>query len=499
VKGPRLAFLVTFAALLAIYTLGNHPYVASEDSAEFQTMARTGGVAHAAYPTFVLALEAFGRLSWSTYAFRANLLCSLCGALAAAFAAWHGARLTGRAWAGAAAGIALGLSYQLWRSSTVAEVYAFTLALAACLFHLAWTFARRPSIGGVLAIGVLGGLGLGSHLVVIALVPVVLVAVLRARPVRAAVVAALLGGFAVGLLPLGYAMSRDTPAEPMNYLAMKRLPGPLPPAPTLVQRAGDIAWLLSGRQYLGPRREARGVRGTAVRFRYVLYDLVLNEFFILGSLLAALGAWLVLKRRDFDALLLGTWAVAAIALVWYAAVLPEMAATYFVFVCWVLALCVSVALAWVADRSRALGVAAGILLLAAPFARLALPPRFGTGWVEAASRVLPGAWHPFRADASWQEYDRGVFAALPPRAILLGKWNELMTFKYAKHAEGLRPDVDLVLTEVPKELEENAPRALALGRPVYTSLSFAPEMQGLDVRAAGTWPRGGLWEIRPTP
>lgn len=501
-KPTRLAAAITFVVLTIVYAFSNHPFVASQDSAEFQTMAKTGGIAHAAYPTFVLALEAFGRLPWSTYAFRANLLCSLCGALAAALAAWHGARLSGRAWTGALAGIALGLSYQLWQSSTVAEIYAFTLVLAASIFHLAWVLGCRPSVRVALAIGVLGGLGIGAHLTILALVPVVLVAFFaaaRVKKVKGSLVASLLAGFAFGLIPLGYAVSQDRPDHPMNYLALKQLPGSTTPAGSIGQRAADILELLSGRQYFDERSEARSLRGTAVRFRYVFYDFVLNEFFLIGALLAAVGAWLVLRRRAFDTLLLVTWGAAATGLVWYAAVLPDMAATYFVHVCWILAVGIAVALAWLFERSRVLGVAAGILLLAAPWVRLAQPPRFGRGWIEAASRVMPQQWHPFREDESWQKYSRGVLAQLPPRAILLSNWTELMTFKYAKHAEGLSPDVDLVLTEIPSELASDAPEALALGRAVYTTLPFAASTPNLDARQVGTWSRGGLWEIHRTP
>jgi hypothetical protein len=293
---PREAGTITFLLLTLVYALSNHPWVASEDSAEFQAMAATGGIAHAGYPTFVLALEAIGRLPWSTFAARANLLCSLCGALAAALAAWHGARLSGRPWAGIATGIALGLSYQLWKSSTVAEIYSFTLALSAVLFHLSWRMARQPSVPRALAVGVLGGLGIGAHLTVLALAPVALVALAvssRVRRIRAGIVLALLGGFVLGLAPLGYMMSQDRPDHPMNYLAMKRLPNEPARAPTFAKRASHVAYLLSGRQYLGATEKIRGPYNTLTRFRYVFLDFVLNGCFLFGIVLAPFGAWLL--------------------------------------------------------------------------------------------------------------------------------------------------------------------------------------------------------------
>ena len=499
-KKPDLAFAVTFVVLTIVYGLTNHPWVASGDSGEFQTMAATGGIAHAGYPTFVLALESIGRLPWSTFAFRANLLGSLCGALAAAGAAWHGARISGRWWVGAAAGIALGLSYELWQSATVAEIYAFTLALAAALFHLSWELAQRPTAKKALGIGVLGGLGLGSHLTIVALAPVALVALAvsaRVRPLRGALIAALLGGFVLGLAPLGYMMSQDRPDEPLNVLALKKLPDERGSAPVLAQRAEHVVYLLSGKQYLRSKKDVHGVRGTLVRFRYVLLEFFLDDFFVLGALLAAWGAWLLLRRRDLDTLLLGTWMTFALFLIWYGAVAPDMAATYFLYPCWILAVGIALALAQAARRSVVLSAVLALGIIAAPFVRLAIPPPFAAGWPRYAWDRMPADWNPLVPDRSWDMFDRGVLAAVPPNAILLSNWTELMPLKYARHATGLRPDVDYVLTEGPSELQDYAPRAMRLGRPLFTTLPFAPEtsMPGLAVREAGRWDRGGLWEI----
>jgi len=160
----------------------------------------------------------------------------------------------------------------------------------------------------------------------------------------------------------------------------------------------------------------------------------------------------------------------------------------------------SLALAWLYARSRVLGVAAAFCLLAAPFVRIALPEDLGTGWVALAWHRLPAEWTPFTPDPSWDTFDGGVMSALPPRAIVLGNWTELMTLEYAKHAQGARPDVDLLLTEVPPELVRDVVRAHATGRPVFTTLPFAATMElpGTSVREAGRWERGGLWELRPS-
>jgi hypothetical protein len=497
-----LAGALTFALVFVVYLITNHPWVAAADSGEFQTMAKTGGIAHAGYPTFVLALEAIGRIPWSTFAFRANLLCSLCGAGAAALAAFHGARLSGRWWGGAAAGIALAFGYQLWLSSTVAEIYAFTLFLAALGFHLAIRFAQRPMAPVALGLGVLAGLGLGSHLLILALAPAVLVAIVRAvraGRLRPGTIAALVAGFVLGLAPLGYQLAQDRPGRPMNYLALRQVPGEPVAAPSLGARVARLTELQTGRQYLDSTSQVRGARATLVRFRYALLDFVLNDFFLLGLPLAALGAWLLARRRDLDGAMLAIWFAASVFLVWYAAVSWDMAANYFVYGSWILAVCMSVGLAWIAGRRRRLGGALALALVLAPFARLAVPSPFGSaGWPALAWSRMPAEWDPFREDRSWDVYARGVLAAVPPHAVVLSNWHEAMPLEYARHALGLRPDVDLVLTEVPAELERNAAAVRTLGRPCYTTMALAPQA-AVRLADAGPWRRGKLWAVVPQP
>jgi len=503
-SGALFAGVLTALVLFLLYLRTNYPVVANGDSAEFQTMAATGGIAHAGYPTFVLALEAFGRLALSTVAFRANLLGCICGALAAGGAAFLGARISGRPWAGVSAGIAFGLGFQVWQSSTVAEIYAFTLALAVALFLLVRRLAHQPTWPVALVAGLLGGLGIGSHLTIVALAPVVLLALAiawRSKPFSRAVPVALVVGFVIGLAPLGYFMAQDRPDRPMNYLALKLLPGPSREAHSgrsLTEGAGRVVYLLSGRQYLGSHGSIRGPRGTFWRFRFVFLDFVINEFFLLGLPLALYGAWKLSRRPGLDAALLAAWLAVSVFLIWYAAVSYDMAATYFVYASWILAIAMSVGLVALAQRRRWLGwvVAAGLVL--APLVRSTLPSPFrGDGWLAQTWACMPEQWNPWKEDRSWEAYGRGVMDALPPHAVLLSNWTEGMTMNYAHFADRMRPDIDIVLTENARELADYAPGALALGRPCLTTLPVAPktEMPGLGVTAAGDWQRGGLWAI----
>jgi len=507
-SGPVAAGLLVFAGAFLLYLRTNYPFVATGDNAEFQALAATGGIAHAGYPTFVLALQAFGQLPWSTVAFRANLLVGLCGAAGCALAAYEGARLSRRAWAGAAAGAALALSYTLWQSSTVAEIYAFTLVPAALLYLLARRLAVRPGVPLAAAAGALGGLGIGSHLTILALAPVVLLGVgmaARAGRLRGAHVAALLVGFALGLAPFAAFVAHDRLDDPMNYLAVRTPPGPARDAAhvrPIPARLGDAVFLLTGRQYLGTHGNIRDAHASALRGRYLLFDLLLNEWFGLGLPLALLGAFALWRRRGVERWLLGAWIACAAFLVWYAAIGMDLLGQFFIGGLWVIAVAVAVGLATVARRAPWLGAVCALALVAAPFVRLVLPEPAGIPLsAQWTWERMPADWDPWRVDRSWDTFGRGVDAALPPHAVVLGDWAEAMTLKYFKVAARLRPDVDVVLTEDPGRLAANARNALAQGRPATTTFAGADTLHlpGLVVRPLGQWPAGKLWQIEAAP
>lgn len=162
-----LAGLGSGVVAFILYAATDHPQASHGDVAEFQTLAATGGIAHAGYPALVMALRAFGLLRWSSYAYRANLLSCFSAAIAVGLAGYAASRLAKSAAAGVGAAPALALSLTLWQDGTQAEIYVFTLAIAAGLFLVAVDFAERPSTRSAFSIGVLGGLGLVSHLSVL--------------------------------------------------------------------------------------------------------------------------------------------------------------------------------------------------------------------------------------------------------------------------------------------------------------------------------------------
>ncbi len=509
VPAARTGILVGLATL-AVYAATAGTFVGSHDPAQFQTLARTGGIAHAGYPTVVLLLQLFAHLPFGTLPFKANLFSAVSGAAAAGLAAYIGTRLTRSALAGAASAAAFALSFTLWEESTHAGVHSFTLALDATILLLALRFARVPGSRVAFAIGALFGIALTSHLTCLSLAfPLAAVAFLTARrgALRASYVASTVGGVAVGLLPFLYLLAMDQATQPMNYLADSLDPALVSFAgahPSPPQRLERFTWLLSGRQYLLdggfdalgslPRRSAN-----------LMLDLVLNEFPFGTALLAAFGLALVVLRRDAVALVLAAWVVGAAAFVAVGAT-PLMSRIFFLPGSFVLALGLAAAVA--ALRRRGVGLAAGLalLLVAAPLTRVCVsapPPGLPRAtMITSLWGLVPAEWSPFVNDRSWDEYGRGVMARLPPGAVVLTCWREATVLRYFVFGETLRPDVQIAYAcGFAPRFQRMAREAQAAGRPVFSSYEPGPALLGEHGHAERMWSHayGGLWRVTVSP
>jgi hypothetical protein len=502
---PRGAGFIGGLIAFAVYVATNHPQSLAHDAAEFQTLAATGGIAHAGYPLLVILLELAGRIPISTIAYRANLLSCLAGATAVGLAVYGATRLTRRPLAGLAAGLALGLSMTLWNESTHAGIHAFSLALDAGIYLLARRFADSPGQRIAMGLGLLLGFSLVSHLTVLALVPVLVAAVAiaaRAGRLRIAHLGPALAGILIGLSPLAYLVARDRPDQPMNYIEStldlgsgQYLPADTPPL-TPLQRA---AWLLSARQYLA-HTTFRPFEESGYRMRILALDVGLNELPLLGLPLALIGLGALRRRPGRDALFLSIWIAGCAFLVLFGAA-RAMISIFFLPGAWALAQLVAAGIDSLAARSRAREIALAAGLVALPCARVAVvsppPPLAGHATLEHVWRMWPERWSPFRADDSWEAFGRGVMAELPPRAIVLSCWEEGMALSYFRYAEPLRTDVDIRLTcWDPRRVS----RALAgaEGREVFAT--FDPSRTGMKsfrVEPRGHWIRGRLWRLVP--
>lgn len=490
---------------LLLYGATLSPLVHTDDPAEFQTLARTGGIAHAGYPTFVLLLKAAGSVPIGTLAWRANLLTACFGAVAVALLAYTAFRWTGRAAAalGAAAVFAVGVTS--WNEATLAGVHAPTLAVDAALLLLAMRYAWRPSVAVAACGGLLFGLGLTGHLTALALGPVLALGFLlgapRARgPLRHAAAAALL--CVVGLSPFAYTIAVDRPEQPMNYLNDELEPGQsalVVERPDPGQRIRRLGWLLSGAQYMGVDRRSPAV--LARRAFHVASVLVLNDLPFAALPAALAGAVGLLRAAGEARWFVLAWFVPAVVLAGLGG--TERTLHYFFQPCtWLLSLGLAAALAHVAGRDARLGWASLALVLAMPVVRYSIPdpPAVAArlpGWRRIWS-MAPADWSPFRVDRRYDAYGRGVMERLPPDAeVLAGQWEVCGPLRYFVHGEPLRPDVAIRYAGL------RAPRfrrmwreAEAAGRPVY--FTHPPEPAALEgARTELVWDSGWrqLWRI----
>jgi len=498
-RHPVRAGVAAGAIALALYAATVSRHVGSEDIAEFQTLVVTGGIAHAGYPLPVLLFHALGLVPIGSPAVRANLLCALAGAVAVGCAAWLATHLTRRAAPAIVAALALALSVSLWSESTHAEVYALTLPITAFLFVAAWRYASAPSGVTAFLAGLLGGLGLVSHLSMLGLIPVVIASAgfaARDRALRVRHVALAAAGLLVGLLPLVYMIAQDRPDRPMNYLHdtlrsdnVAELTGGHPPT-TRIERA---IWLLSSSQYLG------GTAFTNARTRVgeLALAVVYNEFPVWGVLLAVLGLVTAWRSQRRTALLLSLWLAGTLFWLLYGAN-SGILRMFFLPGLWALAILVGFSLAALARRSRPLFVVASLLLLVTPLVRLGLvqPPGPLAHHPQSVRMwsVAPAQWSPFRDDDQWDEYGRAVMRALPPRAVVLTCWQAGTTLRYFRYAEPLRDDVDVLYhCRLPAPGFAAADSA---GRPIYTTYPLTAEMTGgRPFEEVGRWRAGGLWRI----
>jgi len=192
----------------AVYVLTACPYVLGGDCGEFATLIETGGVAHPpGFPLYVLLLRLFHFVPAQNPAHGAALL-SAVTATGTVYALIRAARLYGAS--AAASAIAAGIyaaATITWKLAVHAEVFSQAALLAAVVLVVSapafpLTGARRG-----LALGLVAGLGISTHLAVVFMAPAGLYAFVRAFRAaerRGLVVAAAVAGLVVGLLPYAF-------------------------------------------------------------------------------------------------------------------------------------------------------------------------------------------------------------------------------------------------------------------------------------------------------
>src|SRR5258706_6567070 len=253
----RLPAMVLAAALaLAVYGALAAPTVMFGDSAEFQTVALTGGIPHATgYPTFVLVGRLFARLPLPDRAFRITFMSVCFGAASVALLVLVLHELGIGLVPAIIGALLFGSTFTFWRVALRAEVYTLSTFVALLAVWRVIVALRGTSLHDSAVAGLLLGLTLTGHLSFI--LPVALLGlalawhVFRARPPAGRELALLLGAFLLGLTPYLYLVWADTRPFPYDYLKLVDLVNnPLGrPMPSFDSPWERVAWLVTGRNH----------------------------------------------------------------------------------------------------------------------------------------------------------------------------------------------------------------------------------------------------------
>ena len=475
--GWRGYTLLLLAGATPIYLLTLGHTVGRADTFEFQVVVPRLGIAHpTGYPLYLLLSKAFTLLPIGTMAWRVNLASAAYAVIAICLLYLIGQRLGGRHGPALLGASALALLPTFWGQAIEAEVYALhALVVAAALFLMIRIVEgdNEESETTLLLMAFVLGVGLANHLTTAVLLPpAVLTLILwhRARPGRRPLanlrfLLKLLLVFLAPLLLYAYL--------PLRWAAVNGEP---------MGAARFVEWVTGGR-FQGALQLDAWLRDPT-RYK-VVGRLLLREWQPPGLLLPALlgVVFLFYRRWRVGVVLLLTWVgYLFYGLSYY---VPDLSvfllpAHLVLALWWGIGLAAIVRLLPPASKSKAL-LAAGVLTLAA----------FPLLWQAA------GAWpHVDRSRPDGRtQWGRGVLAReLPKGAAILADSEKYPPLYYLQQAEGVRPDLEIMV--LPDEAAYRAELAarLAAGQPVFLA-RLVPGLEGqYHLRSFGP-----LIEVSRTP
>ena len=426
----------------ALYVRTLAPTVTLVDSGELILCTTQLDVAHPpGFPLYVLLGWLWSHLPWGSLAWRLNLFSAATSALAVALVVvlvdelagvedkapgGRGGRGPGDRWGllgAVGAALAFATSRTHWSWATSAEVYGLNTALMVAILGLAAAWRRRGRAWQLYATGLLFGLGLGVHLVSVALLLPALVYWLlwagRARPTGRQLLAA-------GFLALAG-------ASVYLYQPLRAAGQPLLNwgNPADLQR---LLWQVSGRQYHSTLFATPPGRMVALMGQFLRSWA--TEFTPAGLALALVGVW-ELRQRD------SRWLVAggSIVLLNLAYTLnydiAEDLEAYYLPSYVVTATWLGAGLTGLQRRLRVRGWARG-----APLVALA---------TIVPALALVAHYRQNDRHACWlaRDYALNTLASVEPGGLLLTRdWQFYSPSLYLQHVEGVRPDAAVIDVEL---------------------------------------------------
>ncbi|NJP05518.1 MAG: DUF2723 domain-containing protein [Chloroflexaceae bacterium] len=428
-----IALALTLAFVL-LYTLTLFPGIGGGDTAELQRVCATLGVAHSTgYPLYTLTgwlwqqLLPIGLPAW-----RINLFSAVAAAITLGGMYWLNRMLGHARGIALAASAALGLSLTFWEQATHAEVYALAslLQVALMLALLGWRERQLP----FWLIGLVIGLNLAHHRLILLMLPGVVGFVLLTR------------------LPRWRELAVASGALVLPCLLYLSIPWRVPPWEDGWQvlrsyMSSDMVW-----QWLQPERLWAEMPG---RPWELISTLVLPQFLIVGAILALLGTVrLLVSDRALATLVLSSYiCFFGFSSAYYVDDIAVFLGGAHVLQAMLIASGATWISQWLPQRMRPL-VALGLLALPLALFVINRPvlAQLNTSAHEGYARQLLG--YP-----------------LPPQSLLYGDGFTIESLRYLQAVEGLRTDIELAWHVHEQRIRD----VLAQDRSVYL-LHFAPQL-----------------------
>lgn len=394
------------------------PTVYTLDSAEFTIGADRLGIVHApGYALYLVFAHLFSWLPIGDTGYRTNLFSAVCLALTAPLVErWLANWVTNR-WVTIAATGALIWSYYVWSTGIVAEIYApQLLSLALLLNALGRLDAERPA-RQVAWVGLWMGVAVAVHPVSLLLAPGVVVAVrLNRVPWRWSILAAGLASV-VFLVTLLYFPLRAAAEPQLNMAGTYNAAGDFEAVD--LQTVDGIIWLISGQQF-SAAFFAHGIIPNIGR----VFPLFWSNYLGIGLVIGCIGVYQMFRtaRRFFWGwlVLIGPYTY------FYATYDVVDVETMFgpTYLLWAAALAFGLWWFWehipVIPLRPILVTGCALLFLVVNYPRLDISDDYSVR---------------LRAEAIMDE--------LPPDAVVLGEWWDIVPLQYLQMVEEQRSDVTL--------------------------------------------------------
>lgn len=454
-RAPAVAGLIAFAVYLRTLL----PGMAFGDWGEMQTVPHVLGIAHpTGYPTYVLAAWLGQLIPVGSVAFRANALSAVAVSLTVALIVAIGLRLGVRPVIAVVSALCVGAVTTVWAAATAAEVNGLHLLFVALLIHRALVWEQRRQPRDLVIGGLLTGLAVGNHLLILFVVPFVTLFVLwtgrhdliRRPQVLIGGVGALLVGLSVYLyIPI--AASRDPVLSYNDPITLEA-----------------VWWLVSGAQFRG-QFDFLSSAGPPdlVRSLPALWTLLVARATFVIPALGLVGLAVLIRRRPAHGLTLGSILIGS-AYLW---------ASYLRLEHYLLAVWLVLAIGFMTALDGTANHLDGITRALRAGRRGRLLPSGGliVGLAAAAFGAGLAASHWGASDRSddvgAETFVATAWSVLPPNAAILTVWDVSTPMWHSQIVLGARPDVLIVDdTNIVYEgwgSRENRIASLICHRPVF--------------------------------